>query len=157
MGLVENLRTEHVGDLPLREAVKVDGQDAVDAVIGRMREKQLGCAIVVDGDGKPLGIFTERKVIEMLLEHPQDFGGLPVGEHLERDCFIVQRTDPLIQVVAAVSDHGARFVCVVDEHGRAVGLTGQKGLSEYLADYFPKQVMVQRIGGKPGMENREGA
>jgi CBS domain-containing protein len=157
MGLAENLRTEHVGDLPLREAVKVAPENSVAEVIARMREKQLGCAIVVDGDDKPLGIFTERMVIKLLLEHPLDFGSLPVGEHLERDCSILPRTDPLIQVVAAISEHAARFVCVVDESGRVVGLTGQKGVSEYMADHFPKQVMVQKIGGKPGMDQREGA
>ena len=48
----------------------------------------------------------------------------------------------------------ARFLCVLDEDGRTrVALTGQKGLSEYIADHFPQQVMVQRVGGKPGQGN----
>ena len=52
---------------------------------------------------------------------------------------------------------GARFVCELDEQGKVKGLTGQKGLSEYIADHFPEQVMVQRVGGQPGMGTREGA
>ncbi len=50
-----------------------------------------------------------------------------------------------------------RFLCVVDEDRRVVGLTGQKGLMEYVADHFPRQVMVQRIGCTPFLATREGA
>ena len=40
---------------------------------------------------------------------------------------------------------------------RIAGLTGQKGLIEFVADHFPGQVMVQRIGGQPYPSDREGA
>ena len=45
----------------------------------------------------------------------------------------------------------------VDDQGKLVGLTGQKGLMEYVAEHFPGEVMVQRVGEKPYTQSREGA
>jgi hypothetical protein len=50
-----------------------------------------------------------------------------------------------------------RFLIVINEHGQLAGLTGQKGLMEYVAEHFPGEVIVQRIGCKPYTEEREGA
>ncbi len=113
--------------------------------------------MVVDAEGKPIGIFTERTLIELLLQQPDNLGQIPVREHLETEWFCVRDSDPISTVLDLVQNRGARFVCELDEHGKAIGLTGQKGLSEYIADHFPEQVMVQRIGGQLGMETREGA
>jgi uncharacterized Ntn-hydrolase superfamily protein len=76
---------------------------------------------------------------------------------LDPEYFEVSVRDTVCHVMDRVRRQGARFVCVVDEMGRAVALTGQKGLAEYIADHFPDQVMVQRVGGRPGQETREGA
>lgn len=157
MGLIENIQRECVRDLPLREAIKIAADKSVSAAVELMREKQLGCAIVVDDQDKPLGVFTERTVIDLLLQQPKDLAGVCVVDHLEADWFCVREDDPLTKVVQAIQEKGARFLCVTDADGRVIALTGQKGLSEYVADHFPQQVMVQRVGGKPGTETREGA
>jgi CBS domain-containing protein len=157
MGLIENIRRERVRDLPLREPVKVPANLPVQAAVDLLRERQVGCAIVVDDQDKPLGVFTERGVIDLLLQKPPDLNCVLVGEHLEENWFCVCEDDPLTKVVDAIQHQKARFFCVTDARGQVVALTGQKGLAEYIADHFPQQVMVQRVGGKPGTETREGA
>jgi CBS domain containing-hemolysin-like protein len=69
----------------------------------------------------------------------------------------VRLSDPITDVLEALETKNIRFICVVDEEGRVAGLTGQKGLMEYVAEHFPGQVMVQRIGGTPYLHEREGA
>ncbi len=157
MGLKKNLLNETVKNLPLREAITMTEDTVMTAVLDRMREKHLGCVIVVDADGKPLGTFTERAMIDLLARDPAAWESMPVGKCLEKEWFSVQLTTPISHVMDLIREHAVRFVCVTDEAGHPVGLTGQKGLSEYIADHFPRQVMVQRLGGKPGTETREGA
>jgi predicted transcriptional regulator len=157
MALRENLQNEAVTDLPLRDPILVSPQTNVRAAIQRLRERQIGCAIVVDEAGKPLGFFTERTIIDLLLQKPDRLETLLVKDHLDPEYFEVSVRDTVCHVMDRVRRQGARFVCVVDEMGRAVALTGQKGLAEYIADHFPDQVMVQRVGGRPGQEPREGA
>ncbi len=71
MRLKQNIQKELVGDLPLREAILVQADTSVKAAIELMREKQLGCAVVVDADDKLLGTFTERIVIDLVLQQPR--------------------------------------------------------------------------------------
>jgi CBS domain-containing protein len=157
MGLRENLLHEQVKDLPLREAITLDAAASVTGALERMREKHLGCVIVVDDAGKPQGMFTEQTLIELLLREAVPWDSLRIGDCLDKEWFAVPATASVCEVLQLIRVRGARFVCVVDAEGRAVGLTGQKGLSEYIADHFPRQVLVQRLGGKPGLETREGA
>ncbi len=157
MRLKTNIQKELVSDLPLREAIIIQTDTPVSVAIDRMREKQLGCTIVVDADNKPLGTFTERIVIDLVLQQPDDLATIVVGEHMEHEWFTVKTSDTICVVLDTIQNRAARFVCVLDDAGHVVGLTGQKGLSEYVAEHFPQQVMVQRVGGKPGMKKREGA
>ena len=157
MGLKTNLLNETIKDLPLREAITVAEDTAVPVVLQRMREKRLGCVIIVDADGKPLGTFTERAMIDLMVRETAAWESMPVGKCLEKEWFSVPLTTPISHVMDLIREHAVRFVCVTDEAGRAVGLTGQKGLAEYIADHFPRQVMAQRLGGKLGQETREGA
>jgi hypothetical protein len=69
----------------------------------------------------------------------------------------VNTSDPIAKVVAAMQAQNVRFVCVLDDEGRVTALSGQKGVMEYVAEHFPGQVMVQRIGCAPYTQQREGA
>jgi CBS domain-containing protein len=157
MGLKENLQQECVRDLPLREPVIVSTNATVSETIAALRERQIGCAIVVDDQQKPLGVFTERTVIDLALQSPDDWDVLLVKDHLDADYFVISEDDAVCALFKMVLDDAARFVCVVNQDGHPVAITGQKGLAEYVAEHFPRVVMVQRVGGKPGQETREGA
>ena len=157
MGLRENLQNEPVSSLPLREAVIVYPSTTVRAAIGQMRENRLGCAIVVNDEGKPIGTFSEARLVDLLLANPSALDEDCVERHLDKDWAAVKLADPISSVLLAMQSKDLRFVCVTDETGKAKALTGQKGLIEYVAEHFPQQVMVQRLGGKPTIEKREGA
>jgi CBS domain-containing protein len=157
MGLKHNLQYDLVGDLPIRDVVIVDETTPVRDVIAALRVRRLGVAIVVDAAGHPLGSFTERTILDVLLRDPAAIQRDTVGPHVYRKTVFLTKKDPLAAVWDAVVHRGMRFVGVVDENGTVIGVTGQKGLSEYIAEHYPQQVMVQRIGGKPGLEQREGA
>ena len=156
MGIHENIQTELVSQLAIREPVTASRTTTTRDAIVRMREKKLGCVIVVDDDQKPIGIFTESMITQMIAK-----GGLildaPVSDVMSQQCPWVKVTDPVGDVLEAMELKNIRFLAVVDDDGRITGLTGQKGLMEYVADHFPGQVMVQRVGIKPYMEQREGA
>jgi CBS domain-containing protein len=157
MGLQQNFHDESVSRLSLREPVTVLPDATLRDAIGRMRDKKLGCAIIVDGDDKPTGIFTESTLTRLLGEQGAQVIDDPIVKHMACPCPWVKMTDPIVFVVEAMQLKNVRFICVVDEAGRVAGLTGQKGLIEFVAEHFPDQVMVQRIGGTPYPSKREGA
>ncbi len=156
MGLYDNMRNENVSRLALREPILCGAQDTVRQAIEKMREGKLGCVIVADSDRKPIGMYTESMLVQLLANEPDRIDD-PLEAHMAKQWPWVKLTDPVVDVLEAMQLKNVRFICVVDEDGRIAGLTGQKGLMEYVADHFPGQVMVQRIGCTPYTQQREGA
>jgi CBS domain-containing protein len=156
MGLQENLRIERVGQLKLRDPVTVRKNTLVRDAVTLMRNQNIGCAIVIDGERKPIGIFTESMLTEMLA-HDVAALNQPLEKHMAERCPWVKTTDPIADVLEAMQLKNTRLLCVVDEQGCVVGLTGQRGLMEYVAEHFPGEVMVQRIGQPSYLSDREGA
>jgi len=156
MGLREDILKKTVADLELREIIKVRPHDTVSSVVSIMQQKRLGCVVVVDDDDRPLGKFTEKQLTSLVLKN-QSAMDEQVGEHMTSAWSTVEKTDPISKVLDAMQSKGLRFVIVVDSDGRAVGLTGQKGMMEYIADHFPRQVKVQMMESKLYMDEREGA
>jgi CBS domain-containing protein len=156
MGLRENILEETVAKLPLREVIKVRPSTPVREVAKKMRAKHLGCAILVDAKGKPVGKFTERKLMRLLLENPKNLDE-PVEKFSYPSGDPVAVTDSIAKMVQVMQSRQLRFLSVVDGQGRVVALTGQKGLMEYIAEHFPRRVKVERLQSKLSMDDREGA
>ena len=156
MGLYENIRAERVSRLSLRDPVVVTEDATVRDAVEQMRLKKLGCAIVVNENREPLGMFSESELTKLLHETPA-VTKKPIRTYMKRDWPTVRITDPISFVLDALETRNVRFLMVVDEQGQLAGLTGQKGLMEYVAEHFPGQVIVQRIGGSPYPADREGA
>lgn len=157
MGLYEDILAQPVSTLALRDLVAVSPDTPVREVVERLCEKGLGCAIVVDAAGRPTGMFTERVLARTLSRRP-DMMGERVGDHLEPEWAAVTKGDPIVKVLAGMRAKGMRFVCVTDGAGRAVALTGQKGLMEFFADHFPRhvQIVIRHVGAESFAHRREG-
>ncbi|MCA9069215.1 MAG: CBS domain-containing protein [Planctomycetaceae bacterium] len=156
MGLRENTQTEPVKTLNLRTPILVGKDATLRQCIEKMRDGKLGCVIVVDADQKPVGLFTEAMLRHLLLDSPVSLND-PIESRMATAYPWCRLTDPVETVLEAMELKNHRFVVVVDETGQIAGLTGQKGLMEYVAEQFPQEVMVQRVGTKPFPEQREGA
>ena len=156
MGLQENLRTETVERLEIRQPVVAQPDSTVQDAVRQMRERNLGCVVVVDPDGKPVGIFTESMLIDLIAHHREKLKE-PLSDHMTGQIPWVRNTDPITDVLQAMQLKNIRLLCVVDQHDRLIGITGQRGLMEYIAEHFPGDVNVQRIGMAPWLGDREGA
>ena len=156
MGLQENLQAEQVCSLPLRDPVTVSPNTSIADVVEAMKTQRLGCAIVVDADRRPIGMFTESQLVRMQAEEQSNYD-VPVSQIMSQDWPSLKQKAPIVDVLKSMRKHNVRFIIVVDEEGGLAGLTGQRSMLEYIADHFPGQVMVQRIGGPPHLHNQEGA
>ncbi len=156
MGLHENMQAEPVSRLRVRQPATASPDTTLRAAVGMMREKRLGCVIMIDQQRRPLGMFTESMLTQIIAQNPAALDE-PLENHVSERWPWVKPTDKIAVVLEALQSKNVRFLCVVDDDDRLVGLTGQKGLMEYVAEHFPGQVMVQRIGSKPYTDQREGA
>jgi predicted transcriptional regulator len=156
MGLHENIDRDPISDIELREVIAVKRQATVREAAQQMKKHRLGCAIVVDRYNKPIGKFTERKLMRLLLDNPANLDQ-PVEKFMYATADAIPRTEPIAKMIEVMQTRSLRFLCVTDEKGKAVGLTGQKGLMEYIAEHFPRSVKVQQLNQALYTKEREGA
>lgn len=156
MGLREDLRKDPVSSLELRPVITARPDDPVRTAVQRMKEAQLGCVVIVDDNGMPLGRFTERLLVRVLAfgEHGLDH---PISKYMIPAEAMVTMNEPVSRVITLMRDTGVRFVFVADEQGKVIALTGLKGVMKYLAEHFPRQIKSQVMEAKLYMDQREGA
>ena len=152
----QDLEQEPIGNLSLRDAIVVSPYSLIRAAVALMREHALGCAVIVEHDLIPIGLFTEQSLIEVLIQGAS-LDDRPVRTFADPNFMAFPASDPISKVWDAIQAKGLRFACVTDDDGRLIGVTGQRGVAEYIADYFSQQVTVQRLGSTPWMQQREGA
>ena len=156
MSFLHDLETDTVGSLPIRSAIIVKPYTLIRAAVALMRTHALGCAVIADHTSVPSGVFTEHSVIEALTKDAC-FDDTPVFRFADPKFVVVRKSEPILRVWEAVQKAEARFVCVTDDSGKVIGVTGQRGLAEYVADCYAGQITVQRLGSTPWMQQREGA
>ena len=156
MGLRQDILSEPVSRLVLREIIALKPTDTVRHAVATMREKKLGCVVVADADGRPMGKLTERLLIKLLLAGPGKLEE-PVSAHMAAVWGTVNLTDPIAKAIRVMQDKSLRFLIVLDGDGKAVGITGQRGLMEYIVERFPRAVKGQTMDSKLYMDQREGA
>ena len=156
MGLHHDILSDPVSVLELRQAIAVDRETTVRCAADLMRQKGLGSVVVVNDENSPIGKFTERLLLKLLLEKPEGLDD-PLGQHMYTESTSVKTSDPIAKLIECMDVEKLRYVIVIDEQGHPVGLAGQKSLMEYIVDHFPRQVKVQETATKLHMDQREGA
>lgn len=156
MGLQENIQNETVDKLDIRTPVTVSPDATLEDAMAAMRNSNLGCVVVINADRKPIGMFTESMLTELLAHDKLDLQASIVNFIAVRYPWI-KKTDKIYDLIEAMQLKNVRIMVVLDDDDRVVGLTGQRGLMEYIADHYPNEVMVQRVGHTPYLSSREGA
>lgn len=156
MSLIDNMNNETVEHLTVREPILVAPDLRLRDAVKLMRDKALGCVMVTGEDGKVLGVFTESMLVEVLAHHPQALED-PIEKQMAPRFPWVRNNDPIAFVVDAMQVKNVRLMSVLDEQDQPIGLTGQRGVMEYVADHFPGDVTVQRVGMPAYSARREGA
>ncbi len=95
-------------DEPVREVVK------------RMVEHNVGSVLVVDDEGRLVGIFTERDLARLVAEG----GSLeePVSKHMSKKPLTAAPEEPVSKIASKMVEHWLRHIPVVDEQGKPLGV-----------------------------------
>lgn len=92
----------------------------------RMTKRNVGAAIVIDGDMPGPGIFTERDLM-LAISDGQDPDSETVSEHLSTNLTFASRDWPLERAAQAMERGGFRHLVVVDG-GETVGIISMRDI-----------------------------
>jgi len=96
-----------------------------------MSEKDIGC-IVVTENGKPVGIATERDILQRVVAKDLDASKVVMKDIMTKPLITINGNMPIINAIRVMEKNNVRRLLIV-EKGRVVGIVTQRDLLRVLA------------------------
>ena len=119
----------------LRETASV--QEAIERMLAH---RQAG-VLVIDADGRLMGIFTERDVLTRVAGQGRDPRNTALGAVMTRDPEALAPGDRVAYAIHSMSVAGYRTVPLVDAERRPLGVVTVSDVIRWLAGLFPEAVL----------------
>ncbi|CAO3456239.1 CBS domain protein [Azospirillum largimobile] len=95
--------------------------DTVAAVTRLLTEHRIGAVLVMDDDGQPVGILSERDIVRAVARDSAAALDRPAADLMTRDLITATPTDTVADMMAVMTERRIRHVPIVDA-GRVVGV-----------------------------------
>jgi CBS domain-containing protein len=121
-----------IEDLATRPAVTCTRSTTIGAVAKLLAADDIGCIVVVDDDGRPLGVCTDRDLVVRALagSWPEQ---TPVHCAMTEPAVTVRVGTDAADALASMRLHRVRRVPVIDADGRVEGVVSLDDLTARLA------------------------
>ena len=126
-----------------RPPLTVPGSTSALEASRRMRDAHVGCVLIVDGDDKPLGIFTERDLMSRVVTEGRDPAAVQVKEVMSRDPFRAEAEERVLNAALAMQDRHIRHLPVTDD-GVLIGVLSLRDLLRTMLDEKQAEVSAMR-------------
>ena len=123
---------DRVRTVKVRPPVTIPIDGKLGLALDRMVEHGVGALLVVDSDGKLVGILTERDYLKKVVGIVKDYAHQPLRDYMTLDPETVGPDDLLGLVMQKMDIGGYRHLPVVEEDGRPVGLISVRDVIRHL-------------------------
>jgi CBS domain-containing protein len=110
--------------------IPVDGK--LGLALDRMVEHGVGALLVVDSEGRLVGILTERDYVRKVVGLMPDYAHHPLRDYMTADPETVGPDDRLAVALQKMDIGGYRHLPVVEEDGRPVGLVSVRDVIRHI-------------------------
>jgi CBS domain-containing protein len=123
-------------ELCQRHVVTVRRHEDLTNAAWIMRERNVGCLVVVDpagisGGERPVGILTDRDIVTTVIARGTDLQGITVAEVMSEPV-IVSIHATVDEALLRMRNSGVRRVAMVDDRGRLAGILALDDIYEHL-------------------------
>ncbi len=140
-----------------REPLTVPPGTSLERCATLIRQSGFGdSVVVVDDDGKLVGVLTERDVFGRLVGSPVDLAR-PVDDLLTREPRRLRLEQTVRDAMDLMQTGRFRNVPLVDDEDRVVGIVRPQDLLRYLAESFPEEMLNLPPRPHQTLEETEGA
>jgi CBS domain-containing protein len=119
----------------------------MDQAIQMMAERDIGCLPVTDGDGRVIGIVTDRDISLAASSRNSPMCELPVADAMTKDVVSVTASTSVEQTERLMRERQLRRLPVLDDDGRMIGMITLNDLAQGAA--------AQRWQGNEGLSPRD--
>ncbi|HEX6638515.1 MAG TPA: CBS domain-containing protein [Steroidobacteraceae bacterium] len=125
-------------DVCQRHVVTVRRHEELSTAAWMMRERHVGCLVVVDpmgthGGWRPVGLLSDRDIVTNVFARECDPRSMVVEEVMARHPVLVSGSCGIDEVLQRMRAAGVHRVPVVDERGCLTGILTRDDIFEHLA------------------------
>jgi CBS domain-containing protein len=129
-------------ELCQRHVVTVRRHEELATAAWMMRERNVGCLVVVESAGamggeKPIGMLTDRDIVTNVIARKGDPCTLVVEDVMTLRPLTVWASASLEDALQRMRSGGVRRVPVIDDRGRLAGILALDDIFEHLAERAP--------------------
>ena len=136
---------KQLGEILTPNVINVSPTTSVSEAIRTMRSKNISCIVVLE-ENEPIGIFTERNVVQVLAERGPNFDDREIRELMSSPVLTANKHTELYAAYNLLVTHKIRRLVVVDDENHAIGVVTQSNLIEYLGyEYFIEVKKVSEV------------
>lgn len=95
--------------------------DTVAAIARLLTEHRIGAVLVVEEDGRPVGILSERDIVRAIARDGAGALSRPASDLMTRELITGQPTDTVADLMAVMTDRRIRHIPILEE-SRIVGV-----------------------------------
>lgn len=104
----------HAMALAQHDVATVTEETTARGTAEKMDELGLGCLVVVDDSGRPLGLVTDRDLTLRVVARTRDLSEEPISRFMSKPLVSVSVEADLDEVIHAMGRHGIRRIPILD-------------------------------------------
>ncbi|MFZ8808511.1 MAG: CBS domain-containing protein [Pyrobaculum sp.] len=120
-----------VSDIMVKDVVTAKKDDKIRDVAIRMYEKKIGSVVIVDDEGKPIGIVTERDLVYVVARALTP--DTPAWMVMTEKPVVINENALVTEAMEKMRELNIRHLPVVDASGRLVGMVSFRDIIDFTA------------------------
>lgn len=113
---------------------------SLEEVINLMNDSKLGCMVIENSSGKPVGIFTERDILRRVIGKDLDLKKEKVKDFMTHDPEILSEDDPISYALNKMSAGSYRHIPITHK-GEVKFMLSVKDIVDHIAFTYRQQVL----------------
>ena len=112
------------------------GDESVWRAAERMHQRAVGMLVVVDDRKHPVGVLTDRDIVERVVAQQRDASGTRVSDVMTPSPAVVREDASIESAISMMRCRGVRRLPVIQESGALVGIVSLDDILALLAEEF---------------------
>jgi CBS domain-containing protein len=116
--------------------VTARAEDTARDAAKQMKLQRVGSLAVVNDKGRPVGMVTDRDIIQHVLRRRKDPDAVTLADIMNPDVVSISQNAPVERAFHRMRQEGVRRVMVTDDNGALVGILTYDDALPLIADQF---------------------
>lgn len=105
-----------------RPVITITGDKTIRDAMKLLANHKIGSVVVINQNGDPVGILTERDVFRLCYRHDAGMKSLKVADHMTTDLLVGVPEDDLDYIAGVITNKRVRHIPIIDENRKLCGL-----------------------------------